>query len=95
MVPEVLVRGWTPPVESVRMWMYVKLRKVVPTDCTNLIFRGTHDEKTRRSCGAHSVWLTTSKAAGVREYMITGHAGTTTHRRNRYRQSTLYLEKPP
>ena len=39
MAPEVRVRGWTPPVESVRMWMDVKLRNTVPTDCTDLIFR--------------------------------------------------------
>jgi hypothetical protein len=38
MVPEVLVRGWTPPVESVRMWMYCELRKVATTECANRIF---------------------------------------------------------
>ena len=37
-MPEVLVRGWTFPVESVRMWMYIELGKVAPTECANLIF---------------------------------------------------------
>ena len=38
MIPEVLVRGWTPPVESVRMWMYSELKKIDTTECANLIF---------------------------------------------------------
>ena len=39
MVPEVLVSGWTPPLESVRMWMYLELRKVTSTDYTYGIVR--------------------------------------------------------